>query len=201
MPPKPPYSAKMNLDVATAWKATNRVLWASVGKFLDLRLGPHRRGTSLEFRAFSFTPRALETPRCVMAINFGSRHLTALSDSRWPALATLAATMRRALLAVPDHAPDSSHGEAHDVMAAARDLLATLRPDGAPLPFATLARLHHAVARHPRFAPQERAATMAGVRDHRLLADRPPPSPRVGRSKVSSAITGRPPDGCTMRCH
>lgn len=115
--------------------------------------------------------------------------LTELGHSSWAPLADAAHALRPALLAAPDVADgDVADGDAYDdalaCIADAHALVDALGAETAPLPFASLHRLHAAIAQSTRFAPAAPSpeTITLGTRATgaiQLAVERPPPpSPR-----------------------
>ncbi|WP_454887660.1 hypothetical protein [Sphingomonas oryzagri] len=105
--------------------------------------------------------------------------LTELGHNSWKPLADAAHALRPALLAPNDYAAGPAQGDAHACLSEARGLVDALGARTSPLPFASLRRLHAAIAESTRFAPAERAAVTLSMGTIRFAVERrPPPSPR-----------------------
>lgn len=110
--------------------------------------------------------------------------LTELSHSSWTPLADAAHALRLALLASCDFAGETASDEARACISEARALVGALGTETTPLPFASLRRLHAAIAESMRFAPAERAPETITLRTSatgtiQFAVERPlPPPPR-----------------------
>ncbi len=105
--------------------------------------------------------------------------LAELGHSSWKPLADAARALRPALLASRDFADGEAQGDAHACISEARALVDALGTETTPLPFASLRRLHAAVAESTRFAPTERAPETITMGIIQFVVERrPPPSPR-----------------------
>jgi len=110
--------------------------------------------------------------------------LAELGHNSWRPLAAAAHALRPALLASRDFADGHAQGDAHACISEARALVDALGAETTPLPFASLRRLHAAIAESTRFAPAERApetismGTIAMGTIQFAVERRPPPSPR-----------------------
>ena len=105
--------------------------------------------------------------------------LAELGHSRWRPLADAAHALRPALLASRDFADGHAQGDAHACISEARALVDALDAETTTLPFASLRRLHAAIAESTRFAPAERAPGTITMGTIQFAVERPaPPSPR-----------------------
>lgn len=110
--------------------------------------------------------------------------LAELGHSSWSPLAEAAHALRPALLASRDFADGDAQGDPRACISEARALVDALGAETMPLPFASLRRLHAAIAGSTRFAPAERApetitmGTIAMGTIQFAVERPPPPSPR-----------------------
>jgi hypothetical protein len=90
-------------------------------------------------------------------------------------MAELANSFASALMAPRDyigsaHETETAHEQAHEVIAATRDLIGQLAP--CPLPLPALTQLHQAVRDHVAFAPAEQTSKTIAVGPMRMTVDR-----------------------------